>query len=121
MSDGVSIEVPHWHMNATNATVCDVEGSGSTVAVGIFIGLVSSIGINMGQNLQAIGMRAPGAQENPLWSRTWVIGLTVFVVGSIGNMVAMAFASASILVPLESSQVPLLPTHLPCACQFTCP
>lgn len=35
---------------------------------------------------------------------TWGVGLGLFITGSIGNMVAMAFASASILVPLESSQ-----------------
>lgn len=97
-------EVPHFHVNATGDVVCDTEGAGSAVMVGIMIGLISSIGINLGQNIQAIGMQEPGAQEKPCTSKTWIIGLVVFVTGSLGNMVAMAFASASILVPLESSQ-----------------
>ena len=87
-------ELPHFHVNATGQTVCDSEGSGSAVVVGIMIGLISSIGINLGQNIQSIGMKQPGAAEKPCTSKTWVIGLTVFVIGSLGNMVAMAFASA---------------------------
>ena len=100
------IEIPHWHLvNGTNGTACDTDGTTNTVAIGIMIGLISSIGINVGQNLQSIGMKSsPEAQENPCSSRTWIIGLAIFVTGSLGNMVAMAFASASILVPLESSQ-----------------
>eukprot|EP00966_Prymnesium_polylepis_P028818 668031-Prymnesium_polylepis.1 len=37
-------------------------------------------------------MKSPEAAENPCQSRTWVIGLTIFITGSIGNMVAMVRA-----------------------------
>tara|TARA_B110001452_G_scaffold262925_2_gene263617 strand:- start:627 stop:2096 length:1470 start_codon:yes stop_codon:yes gene_type:complete len=95
--------VDHYHLNATGDVVCDAEGSGDLVVVGILIGLIASVGINIGQNLQSLGMKACG-QSKPHTNRTWVIGLTIFIIASIANMVAMAFASASILVPLESSQ-----------------
>ena len=83
---------------------CEAEGD-SLVVLGIVIGLLSSVAINVGQNIQALGAKEPGADKNPCSSRKWIIGLTIFVTGSMGNMVAMAFASATILVPLESSQV----------------
>ena len=93
---------------ASNTTVpcgCRVEEGGENmVLLGIMMGLVSSVAINIGQNLQSLGGKEPGAAEKPCSSRTWVTGLTIFATGSIGNMVAMAFASATILVPLESSQ-----------------
>lgn len=95
--------VDHFHRNASGDVVCDAEGTGDLVVLGIFIGLIASVGINIGQNLQSLGMKACG-QSKPHTNRTWVVGLTIFIVASIGNMVAMAFASASILVPLESSQ-----------------
>jgi len=96
--------VPHWHINASGDATCDTEESGSTVPLGIIVGLISSIGINMGQNIQALGQKTEAQRAKPCTSKVWITGLTIFVVGSIGNMVAMAFASASILVPLESSQ-----------------
>jgi len=83
---------------------CDQEGGGLLVAFGILVGLMSSVFINIGQNIQAIGAKQPGADKDPCSSRTWIIGLSLFIGGSLGNMVAMAFASATILVPLESSQ-----------------
>ena len=60
--------------------------------------------LNIGQNMQALGQQMT---ERPLATGScksgksvWAIGLALFISGSIGNMVAMAFASASILVPL---------------------
>ena len=123
-----------------NGTAVEAEGAGLATGIGIIVGLMSSIFINLGQNLQAIGAKEPGADTEPCSSRTWIkgvwsgldfrtvwlmlcydgrpsaanpevrgstpvpTGLTLFICGSIGNMVAMAFASATILVPLESSQ-----------------
>jgi len=88
-----------------NQTLCGYDDDAdSLVLIGIMIGLLSSIGINLGQNIQAIGAKEPGADEKPCSSKKWVMGLSIFITGSIGNMVAMAFASATILVPLESSQ-----------------
>mmetsp|Transcript_38437 Transcript_38437/g.101353 ORF Transcript_38437/g.101353 Transcript_38437/m.101353 type:complete len:520 (+) Transcript_38437:90-1649(+) len=113
--------IPHWHlvtlpvctngtngtMNVTLTTVAECggeEGSNMDVFIGLAIGLVSSVAINIGQNIQALGAKEPGANIKPCSSKKWVTGLSIFITGSIGNMVAMAFASATILVPLESSQ-----------------
>ena len=52
-----AIAVDHFHLNATGAVVCDSEGSDGLVVLGIMIGLLSSIGINIGQNLQAMGLQ----------------------------------------------------------------
>jgi len=94
-----SVSIDHIHTNATTgATSCEADSSGFTVIVGILIGLGSSVILNIGQNLQALG------QQMARGKSIWAIGLALFIAGSIGNMVAMAFASASILVPLESSQ-----------------
>lgn len=91
---------------------CGADGSGLMTGIGVFVGLTSSILINLGQNIQAIGgkelvqmEKQTGQKAKECESQTWVKGLTLFITGSIGNMVAMAFASATILVPLESSQV----------------
>jgi uncharacterized membrane protein len=99
MQQGPQMSIQHRHANMTGALVCDTEGEGFLVVVGIMIGLGSSVILNLGQNLQALGQQ-PGRENKT----TWGIGLTLFISGSLGNMVAMAFASASILVPLESSQ-----------------
>ena len=40
----------------------------------------------------------------PCSSRTWVVGLSVFITGSLLNFAAFTFASASILVPIEAVQ-----------------
>jgi hypothetical protein len=61
------------------------------------------VAINIGQNLQAMGAKEV-LSESPCTSRLWVVGLSIFIAGSLGNVVAMAFASATILVPLEASQ-----------------
>eukprot|EP00966_Prymnesium_polylepis_P207609 4808944-Prymnesium_polylepis.1 len=45
--------LPHW--NATGQ--CDESESGSSsTLIGVTMGLVASIGINSGQNLQALGL-----------------------------------------------------------------
>ena len=94
--------VPVYHVIG-NTTVCDTDasGGGAAVMIGVTIGLVSSVAINIGQNLQALGNKT---HERPCTSKLWLIGISTFAVGSLGNMAAMAFASATILVPLESSQ-----------------
>ena len=113
-----SLDITHFHVvnasNCSNTTnplalpaqciECKVEESGNLLALGICMGLVSSVLINVGQNIQALGAKEPGADVKPCTSKKWVIGLTIFIIGSLGNAVAMAFASATILVPLESSQ-----------------
>lgn len=75
------------------------------VIIGVIMGLVSSIFINIGQNIQSIGATArPEYQDNPCSSKTWRIGLYIFLFGSIGNQVSFSFAPASVLVPLEAVQ-----------------
>ena len=100
-----SIDVGHWMRNGSDGTmVCEVgDEGGSLVLIGIAIGLLSSCAINLGQNLQAMGAKEAG-DSHPCSSTQWVVGLSTFIAGSIGNMIAMAFASATILVPLESTQ-----------------
>ena len=74
--------------------------------LGIFAGVVGSIGINIGQNLQASGLAALDEAERhrPTRSRLWVIGLGVFIAFSLINFGALALAPASVLTPLESIQ-----------------
>ena len=74
--------------------------------VGIALGSFASVGINIGQNMQADGIATlpEELQAKPFKSRTWVIGETVFITCSIVNFAALALAPASVLVPLESIQ-----------------
>merc|ERR1719473_1512663 len=69
------------------------------------MGLLGSVMINIGQNLQAMAMQSsPAVKAKPCTSRTWVVGLTIFITGSLLNFAAFTFASASILVPIEAVQ-----------------
>jgi len=74
------------------------------VRVGIAIGLLSSVAINIGQNLQSMGAKSLSPDQKLWTSKVWVVGWICFAVGASGNSIAMAFASSTILVPLESSQ-----------------
>ena len=76
------------------------------VPLGIIVHIVGSIGINIGQNLQALGLEraAPENQNRPCKSQMWVIGMALFAVASVITFGALALASALILVPLESVQ-----------------
>ncbi|KAL1511001.1 hypothetical protein AB1Y20_005826 [Prymnesium parvum] len=77
----------------------------SMVVIGVIMGLGASVAINIGQNLQALGLQGVGKAANPCTSRTWVVGMTVFIVGSFVNFAAFSFASSSVLVPLEAVQL----------------
>ena len=75
------------------------------VPIGIVMGVFGSIGINIGQNLQADGIQALPAEyrEAQQWrSKKWRFGMALFISFSIVNFAALAFAPASVLVPLES-------------------
>ena len=66
------------------------------VPVGIAMGTVASIGINIGQNLQADGIRnLPESQREtqPWKSKKWQVGQGVFVSFSIVNFAALALAA----------------------------
>ena len=74
--------------------------------VGVGMGVIGSIGINVGQNLQAAGIQALSLEERtqPHKSKTWIIGTATFVLFSLINFAALALAPASVLTPLESIQ-----------------
>jgi len=62
------------------------------------------VGINIGQNLQALAIHIAGTDKNKCKSKMWVIGMATFAVSSVITFGALALAAASVLVPLESVQ-----------------
>ncbi len=76
------------------------------VSVGIVMGVIGSIGINVGQNVQASGLAAMPEEERSRPHRSWMwrVGMVLFVVFNLINFAALALAPASILTPLESLQ-----------------
>ena len=76
------------------------------LVLGVLMGVVGSIGINIGQNLQAAGLQKLPELERakPCKSRMWQVGLAIFIAFSLVNFAALALAPASILTPLESIQ-----------------
>ena len=68
--------------------------------LGVIIHIVGSIGINIGQNLQALAL-ANGV-TNKCKSKMWLIGLGVFGVASIVTFGALALASASMATSSRS-------------------
>ena len=93
--------------NASLSSKCDTMKAESTVFLGISLGLLGSIGINVGQNLQAVGLRKldpSDAKARPWKSPVWRVGFCLFILGSLVNFAAFVFASASILVCLEAVQ-----------------
>ena len=93
------------------------EKSAFTVVIGIVLGISGSFGINIGNNLQAIGLNLKGVGEDEedeptpamlakkkKGDRIFLIGTVIFGSASVINFVAFAFAPAAILAPLESLQ-----------------
>lgn len=88
------------------------------MGLGILLGLLGSIMINVGNNVQALGMEMDAAQkleaaqstegtEAPQSKRAkviWTMGTITFIVGSVINFVAFVFAAAAVLAPLEAIQ-----------------
>lgn len=73
--------------------------------LGVIIHVLGSVGINLGQNMQAMGLEALGPMmHRPCTSKLWVVGMTTFTLSSLITFAALALASASVLVPLESVQ-----------------
>ena len=73
---------------------------GSLNALGICLGAIGSLSINIGNNLQAKGHAEAGGGSSPMWR----LGTAVFFLASIVQFAAFAFAPASIVAPLESLQ-----------------
>ena len=98
-------------MNKTNSSL-DRPGAGDeedevpgwSVPVGIVMGLSASVGINVGNNIQAMALAQ--MQENQLEKkpRIFWVGTAIFAIASILNFVAFGFAPAAVLAPLESVQ-----------------
>ena len=82
------------------------DAAGPLFWVGISMGVVGSIGINVGQNLQAAGIQSLALERRhePWRNVTWSLGTALFVSFSLINFAALAFAPASILTSLESIQ-----------------
>ena len=88
------------------------------IALGIFLGASASIGINIGNNMQALGLKMGGynaggdnaggeggdGKEGKPGDKIFTVGTVIFVTSSIINFVAFGFAPASVLAPLESIQ-----------------
>ena len=73
---------------------------GSLNALGICLGCIGSLSINIGNNLQAKGHAEARGGSSP----TWRLGTAIFFLASIIQFAAFAFAPASIVAPLESLQ-----------------
>jgi hypothetical protein len=78
----------------------------SMVVIGITIGLVASVGINLGQNIQASNVKNANDDSETIVEKKkwWRRGTALFAVSAIANFVAFAFAPASVLAPLEGAQ-----------------
>jgi len=76
----------------------------STIMIGIMMGILGSIGINIGNNMQALGLSIQQRDQRTKKPPVWYIGTAIFLSASIINFVAFGFAPAAILAPLESIQ-----------------
>jgi len=92
---------------------CESGCTGSyCMPMGVVIHVLGSVGINIGQNLQALALEQleesakaeNGLERKPWKSKLWVAGMAIFAIASIITFGALALASASVLVPLESVQ-----------------
>jgi len=84
------------------------------MGLGVLLGLIGSVLINVGNNVQALGMGMVEEQKQQ-WTLSglapsrrpkriiWA-GTTTFILGSVINFVAFVFAAAAVLAPLEAIQ-----------------
>lgn len=86
--------------------------------LGVVLGLLGSIAINIGNNIQAFGLQTlknkriisvdsihkGGTPLSVFNSRTWILGTIIFVSGSLINFASFAFAAQSLLASLQSVQ-----------------
>lgn len=88
--------------NSTLGEHCDGGCSGpACLILGVILDVVGSVGINIGQNLQAMSI-ANGGKECK--STMWLVGLALFLSMTGLALGALSLAPASILVPIESVQ-----------------
>lgn len=79
------------------------------ICVGILLGLLGSIFINVGNNMQALGMHKEEAAGSDAAKKKSgacikIAGTVLFIGGSVINFTAFALAAASVLAPLEAVQ-----------------
>jgi len=93
-----------------------------SIVLGLVLGLLGSIAINTGNNIQSLGLKELQEKEKldeldhggsdeqekperaPSESKTWVVGTCIFVSGALLNFASYAFAPSVMLAPLESIQ-----------------
>ena len=95
--------------NVTAAGSCGSSEEYNLVWIAIAIHVAGSVGINVGQNLQAMGLVALDEADRQkcsslIRSKLWLIGCALFISCSIVNFLALGLGPASILVPLEAVQ-----------------
>ena len=75
------------------------------LVLGVLMGVVGSIGINIGQNLQAAGLQKLPELERakPCKSRMWQVGLAIFIAFSLVNFAALALATANSTLSISNS------------------
>ena len=105
-----------------NATLCELDsGAGQTTTKymwGVVLGLLGSIAINTGNNIQSLGMKQledlarneakkrnevfdpHGLKVDNCGSKVWVFGTTVFLSGSLLNFGSYGLAPQSVLACL---------------------
>ncbi|GIQ81039.1 magnesium transporter NIPA [Kipferlia bialata] len=75
--------------------------------VGVGISCFSSVTLNLGINVQKLALNKNSAlpkekQKAVIRQPTWLFGLGIFILGNIGDFVALSFASPTVLAPLGS-------------------
>jgi len=101
-----------WPKNDQGCCVDPTGASGDDnllVVIGIVIHVIGSIGINSGQNMQAMGLQTLPEEDRKAFSklrknRMWSLGCALFVTCSMVNFAALPRAPAMIRVPLEAVQ-----------------
>mmetsp|Transcript_17271 Transcript_17271/g.30436 ORF Transcript_17271/g.30436 Transcript_17271/m.30436 type:complete len:362 (-) Transcript_17271:176-1261(-) len=74
---------------------------GFLVSVGVVMGIVSSLVVCVGINLQKMSLCAPENRDVLPWKQPkWVVGLICVVVGSLVDFMAFGLAPQSLLAPL---------------------
>jgi drug/metabolite transporter (DMT)-like permease len=76
------------------------------VLFGIICCFCGSIGNNLGNNIQSLGLQNAAKSDEVVvgYNKTWIIGTIIFVTGALLIFVSFAFAPASILAPIEAIQ-----------------
>ncbi|KAL7750401.1 hypothetical protein RI367_004174 [Sorochytrium milnesiophthora] len=88
-----------------NSSTCQWSGTRSRWVIGVLISIVSNIVLNLGLNVQKYAFNKNQALPEELHKPEyklpiWLLGFGVWLLGNIGNFVALPFAAQSLLAPL---------------------